>query len=195
MTVVTRPAPTAPAGDPDALFEEARRRARRRRLGYAAAGLLLVVASLAVVTAIRHGGGAERSGAGPAAVAPPAKLRIARGPFMGVSCAAPNIVTCDRVRIGLRLRQRAVAVRARIGVRSVALVRADPAGYSWDGAFQPAGLKDAGSPLAVSPEPGHSPDYWSGVTPVLAPVRVTARLANGRAAAATARVPLSPGWG
>jgi hypothetical protein len=61
----------------------------------------------------------------------------------------------------------------------------------FSGFLQPAGLRGPG-PLAVRTE--HGPDYFSGVHPVIAVVRVVITYADGSRVATSARSWLSPGW-
>jgi hypothetical protein len=84
-------------------------------------------------------------------------------PYLGVSCGVPNVVTCDRVGIGVTLRQAAALVVVRVARRTVTL---SPPGAArsglWLGYLNDAGLR--GGPLAVRARR----DHWYG-WPLVAP--------------------------
>ena len=177
-----------------ALFEEAWRRARRRRLLVAGA----LVAAVAVAAALSVALGDRQ----PAPVAPaapaPAALALPKDPGMGVACPEPNSVACDRVGIAVWLDSEPQRLVASVGGRSVTLRdahircgddRACPRLYQ--GELQPAGLLDGA--LKVTPDEGRH--RWFGRHPVTGTLTVTATYRDGSRAAATRRVPLSPGWG
>lgn len=130
-----------------------------------------------------------------------AKLALApeQGVYIGVSCAKPNVVTCDRVRIYIRLRRPAEHLTARIHGRPIELgpvaVHEHGSARAWEGALRPAGLRDPDGPLWAAPEPGRPRDYWSGIEPMTAKVELSARYPDGTVATRTMRAPVMPGWG
>jgi hypothetical protein len=84
-------------------------------------------------------------------------------PYLGVSCPVGNLITCDRVGIGVSLRQPAVLVTVQVAGRTVTLSPpSDPRSDLWLGYLYDAGLRHG--PLRVQ---AHG-DYWYGepfVTP------------------------------
>jgi hypothetical protein len=115
-------------------------------------------------------------------------------PYLGVSCAKPNSIACDRVGLAVWLRRPAKRVVATIDGRRLDLTPGGLSGRAptyWEGFFQPAGLLDGA--LAVVPDRGRH--FWEGRHPRDAAVRVIIRRRGGAADAATLRVPLRPGWG
>ena len=121
------------------------------------------------------------------------------GVYMGVSCRKPNSVSCDRVGLAIWLKEPAERLVAEIEGHRLELESPGEfvpgTGIGWEGYLQPAGLLDPGGPLAVRPEPGQPPDYWSGVQPVTASIRLTATYSDGTTATKMIRAPLRPGWG
>lgn len=118
---------------------------------------------------------------------------------MGVRCRTPNSVRCDRVGLAVWLAKPAQSLVAQIEGRSLDLVSPGEfvpgKGTGWEGYLHPAGLLQPGEPLAVTREPGRPDDYWSGITPVAARVRLTATYGDGTTATKTVRAVLHPGWG
>jgi hypothetical protein len=115
--------------------------------------------SLAVLLAacgVAHDGG-DLAGAG--------AHRLGAGalPYLGVSCPLGNLITCDRVGVGVVLRQPAVSVTVRLAGRTVVLrPPTDDRSDLWLGYLDHAGLRHG--PLAVKARG----DYWYGeplVTP------------------------------
>lgn len=145
-------------------------------------------------------GESEDSGA-PAAARQQLELERNRhgGIYMGVSCRTPNSVSCDRVGLAVWLAKPAHSLVADIEGRSLDLVSPGEfvlgKGTGWEGYLQPAGLLDPGGPLAVTREPGRPDDYWSGVKPVEARIRLTATYKDGTTATRTVRATLHAGWG
>lgn len=116
---------------------------------------------------------------------------LAGEPYLGVSCARPNSIACDRVGLAVWLRRPASRVTAEIDGRRFALddpeASAPPkmlAGY-----LQPAGLRSGA--LRV---PAVAGDRWFGAGDVRARVRLWVS-AGGRTRTVRVRVPLRAGWG
>ena len=119
-----------------------------------------------------------------------------KGPYMGVSCPKPNSIACDRVGLAVWVAKPAATITADIAGRELRLrsprpTRAEGRETYWEGFLQPAGLRDG--PLKVKPDRGT--EYWRGLHPVSARVRVRATYRGGGAASRTIRVPLAAGWG
>ena len=137
----------------------------------------------------------------PASSEPKLELRSNRhgGVYFGVRCYEPNSVSCDRVGLAVWLARPAKSLVAEIEGRRVELVSPGEfvpgKGTGWEGYLQPAGLSEPGGPLELAREPGKPADYWSGVEPVTATIRLTATYADGSRASRTIRAPLHPGWG
>ena len=121
------------------------------------------------------------------------------GIYMGVRCLTPNSVACDRVGLAVWLADPAKRLVAEIEGRRVELVTPGEfvpgKGTGWEGYLQPAGLSEPGAPLEVVPEAGQPADYWSGVKPVEARIRLTATYQDGTTATKTVRATLHAGWG
>jgi hypothetical protein len=121
------------------------------------------------------------------------------GVYLGVRCYEPNSVSCDRVGLAVWLGEPAKSLVAEIEGRRVELVSPGEfvpgKGTGWEGYLQRAGLSDPGGPLEVARESGKPRDFWSGVEPVTATIRLTATYADGTTATRTIRAPLHPGWG
>jgi hypothetical protein len=67
------------------------------------------------------------------------------------------------------------------------------AGLSWSGHVQPAGLTERGSPIEIH---SRRPNYWAGVPPVTARVRVVAELKRGGTVSEVfPYVRIAPGFG
>jgi hypothetical protein len=162
-----------------------------RRVGY-----LLVFAFLAASC-----GGESDDSPEPARTSHKLELRDNRhgGVYMGVRCRTPNSVRCDRVGLAVWLAKPAECLVAWVEGHRIQLVSPGEfvpgKGTGWEGELHPAGLRDAGGPLAVAPEPGEPDDYWSGRTPIEAKIRLRALYPDGTSAARTIRAPLHPGWG
>lgn len=128
----------------------------------------------------------------PQSVRPEKLLRGA--PYMGVACPQPNSIACDRVGLGLRLRQPAERVTATIAGQRLTLRPGDNPQNprsSWQGFLQPAGLLDG--PLTVTPDRGRY--FWRGEHPVYAPVRITVEREDGGIQTTSIRQWLAAGWG
>jgi hypothetical protein len=121
------------------------------------------------------------------------------GIYMGVRCLTPNSVACDRVGLAIWLKEPAESLVADIEGRELELVSPGEfvpgKGTGWEGYLQPAGLRSPDGALAVAPERGRPADYWSGVKPVEARIRLTATYEDGTTATKTITAPLHPGWG
>ena len=113
---------------------------------------------------------------------------------MGVACAEPNSIACDRVGLDLELTRPAESVSATIAGRRLTLrplTRPGPPGRHWQGFLRPAGLLDG--PLEVTPDRGRH--HWRGTRPVVASVRITVRRRDGTIEEAGMRQRLAAGWG
>jgi hypothetical protein len=177
------------------IIAQARRRARRRRAviasGLAALGLGIAGHDL-------WAGAGLRSSA--AYVAPDAVL--ARSPYMGVACPAPNSLACDRLGLAVWLRRPANSVDATVSGWPMKLnwwgdrppgSRPAPSSprTAFDGFLQPAGLVGH---LGVRPDAG--PADWLGSGALAAPVVVLrVAYADGTTALTRLAVPLATGWG
>lgn len=145
---------TEPAGRVEALsdgvIEEARRRQRRRRLRAAVAFAAIAVGVVAylVAHADQPTARVSRSRDERTAFVVPAAV-FSQPPYMGVACATPNGIACDRVGLAIWLWHPASFVSATIAGRALKL---DWAGdrpprfaphrprTAFDGFLQPAGL-------------------------------------------------------
>jgi hypothetical protein len=123
---------------------------------------------------------------------------LARAPYLGVSCRAPNDFTCDRVGLAVWLREPALAVRASVAGRAFALDDRSWSGASrggrrraFAGFLRPAGLLDG--PLRLTADDGRG--RWIGRRPVTADVRLTIQLPHGEVVSTRIDVPLRAGWG
>jgi hypothetical protein len=127
------------------------------------------------------------------------RLGISYGPYIGVSCARPGPVHCDRVGFDVVLRRDAVAVTARVGGRRLRLrtpgMHSGVAGKDWIGFLDRVGLNRPDSPFHI-PSNGHRPIHWAGSPPVYLPVSIVATYpGDGRVTARLPGVLLSPGFG
>lgn len=123
---------------------------------------------------------------------------LSRDPYMGVSCRIPNSFACDRVGLGVWLREPAARVEAAIAGRELELDDPEWSGPAENGErrmfagfLQPAGLIDG--PLQVTPDAG--PDRWIGREPVSATVDLWIVRDDGATTTTTVEVRLSAGWG
>ena len=116
-----------------------------------------------------------------------------RPPYMGVSCAAPNSVGCDRIGLAVWLERPAERMTATIAGRRLELRSPGEfvtgRGTGWEGYLQPAGLGKP--PFEVVTRAGS----WEGDPPVTVPVELRAEYANGSTRTRTLRLLLHPGWG
>ena len=140
----------------------------------------LALAAAVLVGALVLAGGGDDD---PPVRAAPRELRLARAPYLGVSCRQPNSIVCDRVRLAVWLRAPVRRLSATIDGRSFRL-RPPPQrdGY-WEGPLRPAALLTPGSALHVIPDRG--PDHWVGRHPVRTRVRLSAVEADGARPAPT----------
>jgi hypothetical protein len=199
----------SPAARLKALFEEAWRRARHRRLRYLAAVTTLISIGAFAVFAIDgvppHGAETARSPARPVP-ASPARVRDA---YMGVSCARPNDIACDRVGLAIWLREPAVRMRASINGRALTMglpcgagrtscatycrdvAQDQPCGTYFEGFLRPAGMLDGS--LKVKPDRGRF--HWLGYHRPRGVVRLTVEYRDGTLRSIQLPVSLSAGWG
>ena len=176
------------------LFAEAWARRRRRR-----AALVAAAAAVVVLFAARD---EPRAPVPQPAPAPVPALTLAQPPGMGVACpAAPNSIACDRIGIAVWLPGRRLPSRlvATVGGRST-ILRDRTVGCArgrarcdrfFTGYLQHAGLLDGA--LRVTPDRGRY--HWYGRRPITGTLALRATYPDGRVAATTRRVELSPGWG
>lgn len=111
-------------------------------------------------------------------------------PYLGVSCPVGDVISCDRVGIGVVLRQPAVLVTVQLAGRTVALSPPSGSGSDlWLGSLNQAGLRHG--PLAVQAKDGK----WYGEPPVSPHVVLTAFFADGTAAVMAGVDQLHAGFG
>lgn len=111
-------------------------------------------------------------------------------PYLGVSCPRGNAISCDRVGIGVHLRQAAALVMVQVVGRTVTLT--PPAGTEsdlWLGYLNHAGLRHG--PLAVQAVR----NKWYGEPPVNPHVVLTTYFADGTVAAIAGVDQLHAGFG
>jgi hypothetical protein len=132
---------------------------------------------------------------GPRACIPASPQQIlSRAPDVGVACAVPNSIACDRVGIGVWLTKPASGVSAEIDGRPL---RLHPGGFGgrgptyWEGYLHPAGLLSGA--LRVVPDRGRY--GWQGRHPKDAQLRIVVRRPDGSTRATQLTVTLGPGWG
>jgi hypothetical protein len=123
---------------------------------------------------------------------------LAREPGLGVACAVPNSIRCDRVGVEVWLRRPALSVRATIGGKPIELndpTWSGPAVHGrrtmFAGFLSHAGMLNG--PLKVHPDRGRY--WWAGGTPTSVRVRIVADYGGGHSASATVTVLLGAGWG
>jgi len=136
--------------------------------------------------------GAGRTVTATGTVEPARAHRLLAGdPYLGVSCAMPNSIACDRVGLAVWLKRPASRVTAEIDGRRFALddPEASARPEMFAGYLQPAGLRDGD--LRV---PARAGDRWFGAGDVSARVRLWVA-AGGRTRTVRVEVPLRAGWG
>ncbi len=119
--------------------------------------------------------------------------------YMGVSCSPANDPGCDRAGLSVTLRSPARSIDATIGGRTFPLddpvwsgPKSGGTGRVFAGFLSPAGFGDGVLRIPGYGAPGFR---WTGVPPVVAPVRLDIRRADGALTTMTIEVVLSPGWG
>jgi hypothetical protein len=126
----------------------------------------------------------------------PAADLLSHPPYLGVACAEPNSIACDRVGLAVWLRRPARRVTATIGSARFALDderwRGDSRGDAHIGYLQPAGLRGDG-PLGVRVD--EPPDRLERADAATPRVVLHITLADRRVVKITTRVGLHPGWG
>ena len=174
------------------VIEDARRRQRLRRRRVAA---WLVAAGTAVgVLYLAVDPGRDEPAQVPRMVA--AEATLARAPYMGVSCATPNSIVCDRIGLAVWLRRPAQSVHAVVAGRQFALDDRE-----WRGPRRPERralfygfLQSAG----VVSHLGARPDRhgrWIGRGTAKSSVRLRIDFGSGDIAVTRVDVPLMAGWG
>jgi hypothetical protein len=103
------------------VIEEARARQWRRRILGAAIGAAAGAAAAVLLALLGSGGSGPvaRSIATPPTVA--SATVLARQPYMGMACASPQALACNRIGLAIWLRARAVTATARFDGESLAL--------------------------------------------------------------------------
>jgi hypothetical protein len=127
------------------------------------------------------------------------ELRLAYGPYLGVTCRPAGSAHCDSVGIDLVLRRKAAAVSAWVGGRRLRLrtpgLHTGAGGRDWVGYLDRVGFERPGSPFRL-PSNGGNRGAWAGSPAVYLTVRLeVAYSSGGRASDSLPRVFLSPGWG
>lgn len=107
-------------------------------------------------------------------------------PIVALNCPVGNAYRCDRLVFDYSIARPARRLRAWVEGRPVRGMRAAPlvrgggrngvSGLAWSGHVQPAGLTEPGGPIEIH---SRRPNYWAGVPPVTARVRVVAELKRG----------------
>ncbi len=119
---------------------------------------------------------------------------LRRDPQLGVACSKANSIACDRVGVGVWLKQPAKRVTATINGRALLLHAGGLGGRGpryWEGYLKPAGL--IRGPLKVTPDRGRY--YWQGTHPKDARVLIAIRRADGSTDRSSVTVALAAGWG
>ena len=118
------------------------------------------------------------------------RLSAAALPYLGVACGVANVISCNRVGVGVRLRQPATLITVQLAGRTVTLSPPSDRGSDvWLGYLDDAGLGHG--PLAVKARGGH----WYGEPPVTARVVLTAFFADGTIAVMRGGDSLYAGFG
>jgi hypothetical protein len=111
-------------------------------------------------------------------------------PYLGVSCPVGNVITCDRVGLGVSLHQPAALVVVRLAGRIVTLSPpSDPRSDLWLGYLDEAGLRRG--PLAVQAKG----DKWYGEPLVTPRVVMTVFFSDGTSAVLAGEAQLHAGFG
>ena len=112
-------------------------------------------------------------------------------PFLGVSCPRGNLITCDRVGIGVRVPRRALWVTVLLAGRRVALIPPQAGDNLWLGALDHAGLRRGPFDVHIS----RNAQYWYGDPAVWVHTRVFAYLAGSGVVSVSGAVELHAGFG
>lgn len=182
------------------LFGEGRERQRRRWRRSGASAVIAAALVLAVYAMDPFGAGL---GSGspirepPGTVAVPGAAVFSQAPYLGVRCAVPNSIACDRVGLAVWLKRPAYSVSASLDGRRLVLDRfgdeligPDRRRTEFDGYLRPAGITTA---MGVRPIAGT--EIWLGDhTPSVA-VWVLINFGANHYTVTHERVPLSAGWG
>jgi hypothetical protein len=181
------------------LFGEAWERRRRRHQLVAWVGLTMCAVALLSYVAVRpgHGSGVASIPQPRGAIAQPPAAVFSQPPYMGVRCAVPNSIACDRVGLAIWLKRPAYAVTASIDGRRLTmdrfgdrLISAVAPRTEFDGYLRPAGIMPN---MHVQPVPGTS--IWLGDPTPLAVVRLLIDYGSGRYVTTHLQVALMAGWG
>jgi len=119
---------------------------------------------------------------------------LGRDPQLGVACPKGGSIACDRVGVGVWLKQPAKRVTATINGRALVLHAGGLGGRAptyWEGYLKPAGLLHG--PLKVTPDRGRY--FWQGRHPKNARVLIDIQRADGSTDTESLRVSLAAGWG
>jgi hypothetical protein len=117
------------------------------------------------------------------------RLGLGAFPYLGVSCPVGNVITCDRVSIGVTLRQPAVLLTVKLAGRTVLLSAPSAGSDIWLGYLDHAGLRNGR--LAVR---AHG-NYWYGEPLVTPRVVLTAFFRDGTSAVLEGADQLHAGFG
>jgi hypothetical protein len=113
-------------------------------------------------------------------------------PFLGIACGIPNSIACDRIGVGVNLRERAALVAVHVNDRLVTLSPPlDPPDDLWLGYLSNAGLTHG--PHAIGLPPGDP--WWFGNPEVDPRVLVTVFFEDGSVGSLSAPGFLHPGFG
>jgi hypothetical protein len=180
------------------LFDEAWERRRRRRRTVAWVGLAVcavAVLTYVVVSPRPWSVASIQQPSGTIAQAPAGVF--SQPPYMGVRCAVPNSISCDRVGLAIWLKRPAYSVTASIDGRRLAmdrfgdqLISAVAPRTEFDGYLRPAAIV---SSMHVRPFAGTS--TWFGDPTPLTVVRLLIDYGHGRLVTTHLQVPLMAGWG
>ena len=125
-------------------------------------------------------------------------------PTVALNGPIGNAYRCDRLVFYYSIARPARHLRAWVSGRPVRGMRGAPivgdggrrnraSGLAWSGHVQPAGLTEPGGPIEIH---SRRPNYWAGVPPVTARVRVVVELKDGRTVSEVfPYIRLAPGFG
>lgn len=164
-----------------------------------------ILASAMIIFGCDDDGATTSAGATTSTSSPPAAVpadEVIRGnPYMGVACASPDALSCDRVGVAVRLTEPARQVTATLGGSRFAL---DSPDYSaplkngeatrFAGYLDPAGLREPG-PLHVLGQPRPGRDRWLDSAPNKFPLTLEILRRDGSLQTTKVHAWLAPGWG
>lgn len=196
------------------VIEQARRRQQRRRARRLAVIALSAIAAGALTSPLwdaQHPSKMLSSRIpGPEAPLVAAAAVLSQDSYMGVSCATPNTIGCDRVGLAIWLKRPAISVDATIAGRPLKLnwagdrpprLASHKPRTAFDGFLQPAGLTTR---LHVKPTATSGLDpacacpagsTWLGDNAPSPVVQLQIQYPNRHRVATQLHVPLNAGWG